>query len=205
MQLGKNGISHIIAGGPSAKGLDFSSLVGTGYILGVNDSGLLAPCDGVATMDRLWFENRVWDCKRKGLDIFVRHTVYDKWIEENEGWGKLHRVEMHFDKTHLSRQPFVCHGNNSGFNAFNYVVHHSPKKIFLYGFDFQGKKEAHWYPQYPWSTKTNGNHYRKWAAAMDDAYKICLEMGIEVYNCSNQSLIRNIPVVTFGEVLDAVR
>lgn len=192
----------IVGGGPSAKGIDFKKFQHKGYLLGVNDSGVLLNVDGVLTMDRLWWENRWEQCKAQGMDCFVRHSVYDRWISKHPGWAFCHRLEIHYDKTELSQVPYIVHGNNSGFAAFNLATLCRPRKIFLFGFDFQGVgKDVHWYPQYTWSTKDKGDHYKKWAPAMENAYTVCQKIGIQVYNCSNISRIQNIPRVKESEIL----
>lgn len=41
-----------------AQGVDVDALKNYGRVIGVNDSGILANCNAVMSMDRLWMENR---------------------------------------------------------------------------------------------------------------------------------------------------
>lgn len=205
MILGSKRI-FIIAAGPSAKGLSFDKLKGKGYILGVNDAGLRAPCDGVFTMDRLWWENRWKDVKYSGLEAFVRHCVYDRWEgKKGTGWYRCHRIEMDYQKHFLSDDKYYLNGRNSGFGAFNLAYLVEPLEIYLFGFDMQDNgKQMRWYKNYEWCKASNGNRYRKWAEDFDKARSKCDEKRIRVYNCSNNSRIKKFPVLSWDEVLKSV-
>lgn len=196
----------VFAGGPSLNRVDTRPFMHKGFSIGVNDSALRLNTDIFFTMDRLWFENTAKDLK--GRSGIVRHSVYDSSIKKGLIWPQVKRYEMHYDKTNLNLYSDVVHGNNSGFCAFNYAVlmclkEPYPRNIFLFGFDFQGQDgKAHWYPQYSWvQNNKDGSHYRKWAKDMDNTKSDILKLGINVYNCSDHSLVKAFPVVSDKEVL----
>lgn len=192
-------VIFVIAGGPSAKGVDGAALMKLGFVIGVNDSALETPCHAAFTMDRLWFENRREQLT--GKLCFLRHTVYDRYIANYNPWIGLYRIPMMYDKTQLSTGEEI-HGNNSGFCAFDFAMRLSPKKIFLIGFDMSGANGSiHWYPNYEWTKdKTNDSKYKGWARWFDESAEECQKRGVLVYNCSESSRISGFPKIPLADI-----
>lgn len=197
-ELNRNNI-FVIAGGPSAKGVNGAELMKLGFVIGVNDSAIKTPCHAALTMDRLWFENR-WKTLYGRL-CFLRHTVYDRYVANHNPWIGLYRIPMLYDKTQLSTGEEI-HGNNSGFCAFDFAMRLQPKRIFLIGFDMGGAHgQIHWYPNYEWTKdKSNDSKYRGWARCFDESAGECQKRGVLVYNCSESSRINGFLKIPLAKV-----
>ena len=192
----------VIAGGPSVQTipLELIEKKPTVYFLGVNDAALKAPeglCDGVLTMDRLWWYNRHEEIIKIGeerpFDAFIRHSVYDRYAPYPDF---VKRIYMEYKLTHLNLERWSLNGNNSGFCAFNLAVLSGATDIFLFGFDMQGPRHARWYKNYEWDkSRLTGNHYRKWSPPFDTAAKVCHKLGLKVFNCNLDSRIQALPLM----------
>lgn len=196
----------IIAGGPSAAGLDFEPLKEHGYILGVNDAAFNAHCHGVISMDGRWMRNR-WDkLKDSGLDMFFRKSSVGKWLGHPEH-DKLKPFWVNCLADGLSEQWHTFYAKNSGFMALQYAYLMKPKRIYLFGFDLtthQGKE--HWYPGYEWRREHKEiKTAKEWAADHDLAAVQCKAQGIEVFNVSQISIITAYPQIEYREVLQCLK
>jgi hypothetical protein len=195
----------IIAGGPSAKGLDFSKIKGRGYIMGVNDSAIHTPCDGVFTMDGLWLKNRWWSIRQMKIDAFARITAFRKHVGLENAWDRLCLYNWEIDKPGMSDSDTCLWGNNSGDVTLNYAYLCKPKRVFLFGFDLTVNSQEHWYPQYPWRGKVyNDNHFRKWLYAHNARAEQFKNAGIEVYNVSKISKIGAYNKINYKEALEKI-
>jgi hypothetical protein len=192
--------AHIIGGGPSAKGLDFSKLRGT--VIGVNDSFFNTRCDYVVSIDGRWMRHR-WD-KLNACDApgWLRRDSFEKHVGLQRAWPSLTLGDCKVFENGTGPGLHCLHGNNSGLVALNYSYWMGHRKIFLYGFDmgFMGTQK-HWYPDYEWAAK--GAHmYPAFIDQFKGVAKILEEDGIEVFNVSPGSKLECFKKVTYGQAQD---
>lgn len=192
-------VIFIIGGGPSARGLNFESLKGKGYILGVNDSFLHAPCDGVVSMDGRWMFNRCQQLRDSRIPYFAAYKHFMKWCGAIGPWAEveLYHVDPYKDPAHQgmneSFEPLWA--NNSGFMAMNIAYLCRPKQIYLFGFDLrvnpkEGENGEHWYGQYEWREFRNRpGLYNMWLPHHKVAARQFRYAGIKVFNVSRISRI----------------
>jgi hypothetical protein len=169
----------IVGGGWSAKGyLDRLE----GFVIGVNDAALLAPCDAALSMDRLWAENR-WDALKARAGTTWLRLAAVKNIPEHPDWLRLFGCDH--TSTVMTDAHHWLNGTHSGFCAMNLAYQMRPKRLVLVGFDMgrgpQG--QAHWWPDYPWAKPggaTSGGKFRAWAAQFEGAARQFAEADISV-------------------------
>lgn len=192
----------ILGGGWSAAGLDFERA--PGFRIGVNDAAILAPCEALVSMDRLWTENRWEDLLRAPLDeIHLRRSA----VQNIEPLPAFVRV---FENDHTSvdfaETRGTLNGTNSGACALNLAYQRRPRRVILFGFDMNRSPDgrAYWFPDYPWAKpggSTTAGKYRAWAAEFEVMAAAFRAAGIEVLNASPSSAITAFRKVPAEEVL----
>lgn len=170
----------ILAGGWSATRFDVNAL--PGFVIGVNESGVLARCDAVVSMDRLWTENRWARLNELVLPTWIRRAAM-KNIHHRPFWVTV--FENDHTSAQMSDQRGVLNGTNSGLCAVNLAYQMRPALIRLYGMDLANgpNRERHWHPDYEFKTAGKGTSdgtFRNWRADMDSAIAQCAAKGIEV-------------------------
>jgi hypothetical protein len=193
-------IVSIVAGGWSAKGLDFNRL--PGLTIGVNDAALLAGCDIALSMDRLWTEGRWPRLKERGGLAHIRRNALQN-IDERPPWLTV------FECDHLAAvmalEPGRLNGTSSGLCALNLAFRFNPRRLILFGFDMQAgpRGEPHWYPPYPWSLNgaTTPGKFVRWQQDFALAAAAFRRARIEVVNASTRTALRCFPTCDPREML----
>ncbi len=195
-------VIFIIGGGPSARGLDFDTLKGKGFILAVNDSFLHAPYDAVVSMDGRWMFNRHKQLRDAESRLFASEKHFRKWCGAGWLWPgvSLHPVEPM--KSGMSPYPEVLYAKHSGAMALNIAYLSQPKQVYLFGFDHTGDtKGEHWYANYPWRpVKKSFESMKPWIEDHAHAAKQFERAGIEVFNVSNISKIPDYRRIKYGDI-----
>lgn len=200
----------IIGGGPSARGLDFQKLVGYGYLLGVNDSFLHTPCNGLASMDGRWVFKRSKEIKAAGIDTFLSRRHAEKWMGKGWAWDGVTLLEVDHLQHGMSETHKKIYAKHSGAVALNVAYLARPKEIYLFGFDHtddrkSGEYSEHWYGQYEWRPKrTTYYHMNPWIEDHEVAASQFKKSGIWVFNVSQISKIKAYPKIDFDDVLGRV-
>ena len=130
------------------------------------------------------FRGEKWTVGAAARDAFDLHWVYG------------------LDRPGLSRDPTFIHtGRNSGFQAIGLAALFGAARIILLGFDMQrtGGK-SHWHGDHPRSLG-QGDHYSRWAAAMNQLAKDAAAAGIEIINCSRKTALQCFPQRDLEETL----
>lgn len=170
----------VLAGGWSARDhLDNLE----GYVIGVNDAALLAPCHAAVSMDRLWTEHRWTQLSvRMGVEAWIRKAAL-KNVGRRPAW--LTPFDCDHASTEFAEQAGVLNGTHSGFCALNLAYQLRPARVILVGFDMgkgpQG--QAHWYPDYPWAKPgggTGAGRFAEWAGQFEGAAARFKAAGIAV-------------------------
>ena len=172
----------IIAGGWSLSNIDREKI--PGFRIGVNDSGLLLPCDKVVSMDRLWTENRWKKLCFWSRQAHVRRSALQN-IKDRPVW--LSVFECDHKSSELTETLDRMNGINSGMCALNLAYILRPKRILLWGFDH--KRGGYWYKTPEWSQGTGDKRFKEWAGQYERAREQCEAVGIEVLNCNPDSAI----------------
>lgn len=130
----------IVAGGPSARGVDLSQLHN---IIAVNGSYLsICPhsCVGVVSIDRDFMARHA----RIGEIGFASLFLSRVGSEPLQTWAKCQHFEV---LPGLSENPAIAHtGGSSGAAALNIAYHMRPRFIGLIGFDYDASGR-HWYEE----------------------------------------------------------
>jgi hypothetical protein len=184
----------VIASGWSA-GSERKPPKGIGHIIGVNDAGLIAGCDDLVSMDRLYVEHRWPQIKARAELAWLRRSAL-KNISDRPAWLKV------FDNDHTSTEPSTeygrLNGTSSGMCALNLALMALPKRIVLIGFDMNRSPDgrAYWHAPYEWTKAegaTSGGKYKAWAGQFGAFAAGCRDVGIEVLNTSLTSAITAFP------------
>jgi hypothetical protein len=185
----------LIAGGPSAKGLDFQRLVGKGFILGVKEAFFHTPSDACFTMDRRWNHHRLPQLQKRQAKVFASQKHWgSKWGGRHiEPWDGVEWFKVWVDREGLSDMPGVLNAKNSGFAALNLAYQCNPKRIFLFGYDLSMPTggEEYWYRPPDWRKprRNYDSEARRWMRDHELAAPYFKIKGIQVYNVSKQSAI----------------
>lgn len=191
----------IVSGGWSVADIDLTKLVG--FVIAVNDSGLLVPrADAVVSMDRLWTEHRWPKLMELGRKTWLRRSAVQNIpkIDLNSAtW--LTVFECNNETNDFSDEPSRLNGTNSGACALNLAYLLKPRRLFLLGFDMNRspKGRPYWYEPYPWANQNGGTsnkRYREWAAQFEQCAVSFRSTGTEVLNVSPRSAIDVFPKIT---------
>lgn len=105
-----------------------------------------------------------------------------------------------------SKKTKVCWNHNSGAAAINLAVHFGAKRIILVGFDMKLDKNAvsHWHGAH--YEKTGGKQpkqppFSRHLQGFPQIKKDATEVGVEIFNLSPDSAIKNFPKISLEEAL----
>ncbi len=200
----------ILGGGYSVtdQGVEVNLLKDHGYVIGVNDSALLADCDIAVSMDRLWIDNRIDRLQEKGMTAYLRESAYRCNQKNRPKWPGLWLFDCDHEANELSNDPGTLNGFNSGVCAINLAYSLLPEEIFFFGFDMaRTGPQPYWYPPYDWpQAKPEGNTGNKTYQVWSDRFKRIAaqleEAKIKTYNVSPKSALSNFEKITYKEFLN---
>lgn len=187
----------IIGGGWSVRNVPLERV--RGYVIGVNESGVLAPrVDAIVSMDRLWTENRWEQLLRRSGPTWLRRSAVQNLKSR---WPDLVIFDNDHTSSEFSEDPRTLHGTNSGACALNLAFQLRPRRLFLLGFDMNrdSKGRPYWHEPYSWANQNGGTtngRYREWATQFRSAAAAFTRAGVEVFNVSPCSAIADFPKIT---------
>ncbi len=198
----------LVGGGPSLAGFDFSRLADFGYILGINQSMLDAPCQAGVSLDHLFVTYR-----RAELCEFAKSTPL--YLALGDIWwraaapipGAIYLRDSDIPAPAvapgLSRKPdAVYRGATSGYVALGLATLKRAKRIVLLGYDYAvNASKHHYHDAYFWHQAANDQSIDKWAQQFKSAAAACAEIGIEVINASPLSAIDAFPKMSIEDAL----
>lgn len=192
----------ILGGGASAKYCEPEKLHRFGYVIGVNDSGVLAKCHSIVSMDRLWIENNIRDCIHVDIPTWFRICAYSKNCSSIK-WPKLRVFENSTEIYTMSDQYGVLNGDNSGSCALNLAYQMNPRNIFLFGFDMNGS--GYWHNGYsPQNKGSGGQRQKTWVKSFEIKKKQLDKTGIKVFNVNTSSAVEAFKKITYKDFLGKV-
>jgi hypothetical protein len=189
----------VIATGPSLTAEDVDYCRGKARVIAINDAYTLAPwADALYATDAKWWH---W---HHGVPSFTGA----KWSMEHSAWG-THRV-LYTDVQRLrntgagalEHNPTgLRNGRNSGFAAINLAVHYGAGRIVLLGYDMQPSGgKSHFFGEHPNKQKSPYPQFRNTMATL---VKPLAKMGIEIVNCSVNSVLTCFPKADLRQTLKA--
>jgi len=187
----------VLATGPSLTPDDVDFCRGKARVIAVNNAYTLAPwADALYACDAKWWH---W---HQGVPSFTG----PKWSLDHSAWG-THRARYpdvqklrNTGTRGLERDPSgLKNGRNSGYQAVNLAYHYGAKRIVLLGFNMQpARGRSHFFGEHPNNQKSPYNIFRKEFASLVDPLK---KSGVQVINCSRQSVLECFPKADLHEVL----
>ena len=199
----------IVASGPSAKKSNIKALEGKARVLAINESYNLCPwADALYACDPAWWKLRQGVREFHGLKIGC--LPWPNPIPVDFDPFKMYPdvqpiiVERYRNDLLLNEQGRVGSGGNSGFQALNLAVQFGVRKILLVGYDMRVDLGEHWHKRhpYPLSNPHPNDNLPRWRAAVDGAVGVIREAGVNVFNCSQVSLLRSYPKMGIEEALE---
>lgn len=198
----------LIAGGWSAQRyqLDKQDLRDRGTVVGINESAVLTRVTFALTMDRLWLEKRIETLDFLGVPVWYRQCT-----AKNVDPRKYNMIGFKGDvkSPGLSRDQHILFGSNSGVCAINLAFQHEAKRIFLIGYDMQKgpKGQAHWHPDYAWRPggATTSGKFNQWQKEFSAIARDLKAAGIEVYNVSEHSALKEFPKIKWEQFLEMTK
>jgi hypothetical protein len=94
-------------------------------------------------------------------------------------------------------------GGNSGFQALNLAIQFGSRRIILIGFDMSSQGGLHWYGRNHWPMANNPSetNFRRWIAAFEKAGPVLREIGADVINISQHSVLSCFPKQSIEQAL----
>lgn len=193
----------IIASGPTAKKAGVDQLRGRLKVMAINQSYELAPwADVLYGCDGKWWSLQAWGEKFKGLKITQDPTasVYGP----SDSIKKIDIPNVENDDLLVDRPGRIGAGGNSGFQGLNLAVQFGATRIMLVGFDMRTDLGTHWHGRHPPDLNNPCPDYNlpRWRRALDRAAAKLAQLGIEVVNCSEVSLLTAYPKMTIAQALE---
>lgn len=194
-------VISILGGGWSAMFVDRDQL--PGFVIGINDSAVLAKCDVAVSMDRLWTEYRWPKLVELRNRAYIRDSALKNIPQPRPEW--LRSFACDYKITTFSDYQNVLNGTNSGGCALNLAWQKRPRRAYLFGFDMNRSPNGspYWYAPYPWALQgaTKAGKYDEWMRQMDDIARQFKDIGTEVLNVSATSSIAAFRKLTPKEFL----
>jgi len=193
-----------LATGPSLNQEDVDYVRPFCKVLAINDAHRLAPwADVLYSSDRRWWTHYKGVPDFKGLKFGV-----GSGMGKSNGFAKLPDIRVlknaGYNGLELSNDGLRT-GRNSGHAAINLAVHLGALRIILLGYNlsYQGGK-AHFFGDHPQGLPQNPSlfpGFRRSFASLVDPLE---ELGITIYNCTEDTSLRAFPRRRLRDVLKAV-
>jgi hypothetical protein len=187
----------IVGCGASLRDVDFSRLVGLGYILAVKEAIWDLPfADACFGLDVPWME------RKKNELATIKSPLYLA-VPTNRPFPILanatYLMRVRQDRLSMNPAEISC-GRNSGFGAINLAIHKGAKLIYLFGYDYT--PNSYYCPErYTHKKKEHEDHWPLWATVIDGIKDQLDKLGVTVINASPQSTIRTFQKVTIEKAL----
>jgi hypothetical protein len=194
-------VVSVVAGGYSVREIDLAKI--PGYVIAVNDAALHLPrWDALVSMDRLWTENRMrWILDKAGdRPVYLRMKTVPEGLLSRPS---TYIYQCNNSIVHFGPSTAHMNGTNSGYVALNLAYILWPRELNLFGFDMcRGpNNEAHWYPDYPWNTRSSSNgKLGEWSRQFDVIAEQFARKKIAVNNVSSRSRIKQFKIVRPSEM-----
>jgi hypothetical protein len=179
----------VVATGPCLTEEDVTYCRGKARVIVVNNAYQLAPwADCMYATDA-----QFWHWHRGAPDY-----TGPKWSMEHSQWGNYRERYPDVQRLRntgpsgLEHEPTgLKNGRNSGFAAVNLAYHYGAKRIVLIGFTMQSiGGKSHYFGEHP---NRQRSPYRQFRERFATLVKPLHKVGVEVINCSRQSVLECFP------------
>jgi hypothetical protein len=189
----------VVATGPSLTVDDVAYCRWKAKVIVINNAHELAPwADALYGCDAKWWR---W---HRGVPSFTG----PKWSMDHSAWHGLKvqypdvQLLRNTGSNGLERDPTgLRNGRNSGSQAINLAYHYGAKRIVMIGYDMQARGgKTHWFGDHPNKQKSPYDQFRR---AFETLVKPLAKSGIEIVNCSRNSVLTAFPKAELRDVLKA--
>lgn len=183
-------VAAIVASGPSAKKINFSTLAQKSRVkvIAIKESHHLCQPDVIYGCDAHWWRHNVGMPKFGGLRI-----AYDRSLSEQ--FPNIHLIDIAIpeDRVLFDTPGRIGSGGNSGFQALNLALQFGARLILLIGFDMHDRSGVHWYGRNNWPQANNPgeDNFRRWRQAFKVSAPIIANAGIDVVNVTRFSELKS--------------
>lgn len=181
-------IAVIVATGPSAGTAPLEVTKGAARVIAIKQSWRLCPwADVLYGIDRGWWIATRGMREFRGLRVSPSPSACNVF-----GLG---RVRLKSRAEILTAEPGVIGcglkhgGGHSGFQAINLAIQFGARRIALVGFDMTLAGGAHWHDDYRGQSPPEAGRVRRWREEFDACAPQFVALGVDVINCSPQSVL----------------
>lgn len=186
---------YILGGGPSAGSVGDLNIALRGKpVVALNRAGVELESPTVI----FWTDHRVWRWYGdafKTKNARLVQAAFDAAPTEGEQWSLERYGHLGAYETALESKTLSA-AHCAGYSAIHYAIIHGARKVYLLGFDGGVK---HWHQPHP--IETDEGDVWKMNVGMRELAAHCEKAGIEVWNASPNSSIRDFPICTLDEAL----
>jgi hypothetical protein len=193
-----------LATGPSLTPQVVEACRGRVRTIAINDAHRLAPwADVLYSSDRRWWPHY------KGVPSFagLKYSIGSGQMKRNpfRDYPEI-RVLRNTGYLGLELDPGgLRNGRNSGFAAINLAVHLGATRIILLGYNMSHAAGAHFFGDHPQGLTQNASLYPGFRRNFDTLVEPLRTLGVEVFNCTENSSLDAFPRRDLADVLPAVR
>lgn len=181
------------------------------HVIGVNTAFLLGDWINVFTFGDVGFfkENQRQLREFPNLKVSLCVDFESKHSRLVEGDNVKYILHDRRNKFGISKRKGMISWNmNTGMASINLAYHFGVKRIYLLGFDQARTKETnmqHWHSHYrPHTRQLHENKlpFRKHSQGLDQIAEDAKRLGLEIYNISKLSAIKQFPKMKLSEALE---
>lgn len=193
----------IVAAGPSANKVGVENIRDRMHVIVINESYQLCPwADILYSCDSGWWKLRTKEIKKfAGTKLMFRER-HERHIEGVDTLDILRRRNTFVDEFLFDEPGVVGSGGHGGFQMTNLSAQFGATAIALVGFDMGGGGGIHWHGKHsdPLRNPDDGR-FQQWRQTMDKAAPKLRLAGIDVVNCSSNSMLTAFPKLTINQML----
>jgi hypothetical protein len=174
------------------------------HVIGINNAYMIGTWIDISFFgDAGWYViHRLGIAKFPNLKVTCCNRFADRPAKAMEGIKYLKKDKEAVQGISKNKSA-VAWNNNSGAASISLAVHLGVKKIYLLGFDMSLDKNqiSHWHGTHNREKKIVPpfwRHLRGFPLIAEQAK----ELGVQIFNCSNQSAIKDFPIMTVEEALN---
>jgi hypothetical protein len=193
-----------LATGPSLTPQVVEACRGRVRTIAINDAHRLAPW-----ADCLYSSDRRWWPFYQGVPSFtgMKYGIGSGPMKRNPFAGLPDiRVLKNTGYLGLELDPGgLRNGRNSGFAALNLAVHFGAKRILLLGYNMSHAAGPHFFGSHPQGLTENASLYPGFRRNFESMVEPLRALGVEVFNCTENSSLDAFPRRALADVLPAER
>ncbi len=202
-QLSQGGTVVCLATGPSLTQTDCEYVRSKAVVIAINDAHRLAPwADVLYSSDRKWWPHHKGVPTFHGLKFGIGSApgkrnpfsgLPDVQVLTNTGYTGLE----------LARHG-LKNGRNSGYAAINLAVHLGAQRIVLLGYNMSSAGgRVHFFGRHPAPLSNPDSLFPSFRRAFQALVEPLKALGVEVWNCTDQTSLTAFPCAPLRQVLPA--